>query len=549
MNRSNWDDRSISLNLYVTKEEKSHILNAKKSVIKQENDQTVTTQEDDVINTLIYAIIKNYIGDPTLFQEKSAEILLNLTCRKLQDFRWYKDMFLTKVMLRPDCKEAYWKERFIAGLPNLFAEKIRNTLREKYANQIPYKDLTYGELISCVNKEGLSICSDLRLKAKLKKDRITSKNELGDFCQQYGYQPISTPSSSKSKHKKYSKKKFSKNKYKENKHEEKYKDKRASKKSYKKYKKPNKTNQKESKDLVICYKCGKTGHMAKNCYVKKRINELDISDQLKAQISRLILNNNSSDDESDYDLNFVQNYSSSEESESSCECIGKCTCNQINVITNEEREILELLDKIQDKEIKNQITNKLFNKQKEPIISTQSFNLQEVYSRFTKSTTPITIEDLQKESKIVKNEIKLIKDRLSIVENDKEPIEQTNEQTDDQTITQIKNKKINLTQGITTQKWNVYINLCINNEFKVTVLALIDSGADMNCIQEGIIPTKYYEKTRNRLSTASGSLLNIQYKVSNVHICNDEYCYKTSLILVKNLTSTLILGTIFIIQL
>ena len=46
-----------------------------------------------------------------MFQEKSQEILLNLTCRKLQDFRWYKDMFLTKVMLRPDCKEPYWKEK------------------------------------------------------------------------------------------------------------------------------------------------------------------------------------------------------------------------------------------------------------------------------------------------------------------------------------------------------------------------------------------------------------------------------------------------------
>ena len=90
-------------------------------------------------------------------------------------------MFLTKVMLRPDCKEPYWKEKFIAGLPNLFAEKVRNTLREKYNSQIPYRDLTYGELISYINKEGLAICSNLRLNAKLKTDKITGKNELGDF--------------------------------------------------------------------------------------------------------------------------------------------------------------------------------------------------------------------------------------------------------------------------------------------------------------------------------------------------------------------------------
>ena len=175
------------------------ILTAKKTIIKQENNQQIQTQEDDILNTLLYSIIKNFIGDPTIFQEKSQEILLNLTCRKLQDFRWYKDMFLTKVMLRTDCKEPYWKERFIAGLPNLFAEKIRNNLREKYNSQIPYRDLTYGEIISHINKEGLAICSNLRLNAKLKKDKITGKNELGDFCEQYGYEPLKTPSSSKRK--------------------------------------------------------------------------------------------------------------------------------------------------------------------------------------------------------------------------------------------------------------------------------------------------------------------------------------------------------------
>ena len=96
-------------------------------------------------------------------------------------------MFLTKVMLRTDCREPYWIERFIAGLQCLFAEKIRNNLREKYNNQIRYKDLTYGEIISYINKEGLTMCSNQRQNAKLKKDKITGKNELGDFYEQYSY--------------------------------------------------------------------------------------------------------------------------------------------------------------------------------------------------------------------------------------------------------------------------------------------------------------------------------------------------------------------------
>ena len=54
--------------------------------------------------------------------------------------------------------------------------------------------------------------------------------------------------------------------------------------------------------------------MASNCYVKRNIIELDISDQLKAQISKLILNDDCSSTESslsDYEdngLNAVKTY-------------------------------------------------------------------------------------------------------------------------------------------------------------------------------------------------------------------------------------------------
>jgi uncharacterized circularly permuted ATP-grasp superfamily protein len=53
---------------------------------------------------------------------------------------------------------------------------------------------------------------------------------------------------------------------------------------------------------------------------------------------------------------------------------------------------------------------------------------------------------------------------------------------------------INLIDRIIFQKWYVEITLIINAEFQITTIALLDSGADMNCIQEGLIPTKYYEK-------------------------------------------------------
>ena len=78
---------------------------------------------------------------------------------------------------------------------------------------------------------------------------------------------------------------------------------------------------------------------------------------------------------------------------------------------------------------------------------------------------------------------------------------------------------------------------------------MVDSGADLNCIQEGLVPVKYYEKSSQRLSGVTGDKLKIGYKLSNVHVCNNNYCYKTNLILVKNMGSQLILGQPFITQL
>ena len=41
----------------------------------------------------------------------------------------------------------------------------------------------------------------------------------------------------------------------------------------------------------------------------------------------------------------------------------------------------------------------------------------------------------------------------------------------------------------------------------MTEIALIDSGANMNYIQEGLITLKYYEKSSERLTQANGENL------------------------------------------
>ncbi|KAL6331848.1 hypothetical protein AAG906_020193 [Vitis piasezkii] len=108
-----FDDRNSIL--------KAYRINENSEVVKDEDGQDI----EDAVATLIYSISKHFIGDPAKIKDKTADLLTNLKCPKLHDFRWYKEVFLTKVMLR-----------------------IK--IREQYNGQIPYDKLTYGEIISIV---------------------------------------------------------------------------------------------------------------------------------------------------------------------------------------------------------------------------------------------------------------------------------------------------------------------------------------------------------------------------------------------------------------
>ena len=66
---------------------------------------------------------------------------------------------------------------------------------------------------------------------------------------------------------------------------------------------------------------------------------------------------------------------------------------------------------------------------------------------------------------------------------------------------------------------------------------------------EGLIPTKYYEKTKEELVSAGGTDLKIQYKLVNTCIINNNIKFKQTFLLIKNLTNNVILGTHFLTQL
>ncbi|HEX7870685.1 MAG TPA: hypothetical protein VF455_11300 [Chryseobacterium sp.] len=82
-----------------------------------------------------------------------------------------------------------------------------------------------------------------------------------------------------------------------------------------------------------------------------------------------------------------------------------------------------------------------------------------------------------------------------------------------------------LMNQVVFQKWYIRITLIIKSDFIIKdAIALVDSGADMNCIQEGLIPTKYFQKTTQSLTSASGNTMNIKYKIPEALICNQGLC-------------------------
>ena len=98
---------------------------------------------------------------------------------------------------------------------------------------------------------------------------------------------------------------------------------------------------------------------------------------------------------------------------------------------------------------------------------------------------------------------------------------------------------------INFQKWHSKVKIVISKDFEFEAIALIDSGADLNCIQEGIIPSKYFKKTRERLTFASGRKMQIEFKIPKANVCHDNTCFKTTFVLVKNMIDRVILGNPF----
>ena len=138
--------------------------------------------------------------------------------------------------------------------------------------------------------------------------------------------------------------------------------------------------------------------------------------------------------------------------------------------------------------------------------------MEKIYNRFTKSKKEVTVNDLQKEIKETKSKVKTLEQDVTILRVDHSLLDQRLTQLEntfhqgnkegtsfqnpsDEEVDETVNPTVEMVQEessekfletinrINFQKWHSKVRIVISRDFEFEVIALIDSSADLNCIQ------------------------------------------------------------------
>ncbi|XLU34125.1 hypothetical protein S245_070191, partial [Arachis hypogaea] len=78
------------------------------------------------------------------------------------------------------------KEKFLAELPKSLGDKVRDNICSLTPDGIiPYDALSYGQIISFIQKVALKICQDDKIQRQLAREKKQNRIDLETFCEQF----------------------------------------------------------------------------------------------------------------------------------------------------------------------------------------------------------------------------------------------------------------------------------------------------------------------------------------------------------------------------
>ena len=212
------------------------------------------------------------------------------------------------------------------------------------------------------------------------------------------------------------------------------------KKNYKKYKFHRYKSQKPQNPIkshkreIGCFKCGQKEHIAPNCR-KQKINVL--SDSEEDYYSEESTSSLSESDNSQNKNPIL------EKEHNQTDKIENCLC-QVNVLTADQELLIEMIDQIEDKEVKAKYIRKIMeqsSKSKNYVPLSNTYRFKDIIQQF-EVQEPIIIQDLQ-------TEIKQIKIQIEELKNFSQHL--------DFKIQNIENKKVFLTPQ-TSEDLDIFVN-------------------------------------------------------------------------------------------
>jgi hypothetical protein len=181
---------------------------------------------------------------------------------------------------------------------------------------------------------------------------------------------------------------------------------------------------------------------------------------------------------------------------SSSDKLNHMNCSVLTKTEKQEDFLMTLISKIENPDLKEKYLKKL----KKNKISKSKISLDETLEEFSKQKSKVaTVSDLQHEISIIKKDIVDLKKDLHNLKIDKDLNQEIfklkdcfqNQDSDNKSEEESNNilnsnddKIISLINKVVLPKWYAKVHIVVAQDYAFDVIALIDSGADLNCIQE-----------------------------------------------------------------